>query len=288
MRTYLTVVFLGIVSLVFSQKPTIPFYFEELTSPQMAEAIQLSGKTCIIPLGILEKHGPHLPVGTDLLESRELTRRAVSTEYAVVFPQYYFGQIFEAKHQPGVIAYSNQLVWNILQETCDELARNGFEKIILVNGHGGNNSFLPYFCQSQLASKKNYAVYLFTPDENDEYNQKIKSMRKSKGPDQHAGETETATMLTHRPDLVHLDAANSQSGEDQNRLKLDFAYTGIWWYAKFPNHYSGDGKVAAKELGEYIYSFNTDQLVKMIRSVKADAQTLLLQKEFYDRAIAPK
>ena len=153
MRTYLTVVFLGIVSLVFSQKPTIPFYFEELTSPQMAEAIQLSGKTCIIPLGILEKHGPHLPVGTDLLESRELTRRAVSTEYAVVFPQYYFGQIFEAKHQPGVIAYSNQLVWNILQETCDELARNGFEKIILVNGHGGNNSFLPYVSRSLLLKK---------------------------------------------------------------------------------------------------------------------------------------
>lgn len=284
MKTLFTLLFLLCSALLFGQKSALPFFFEELTSPQVEEALKRSGKTVIIPMGILEKHGPHLPLGTDMLESRELARRAVIQEYAVVFPYYYFGQIYEAKHQPGIIAYSNKLVWDILQETCDELARNGFEKIILVNGHGGNNSFLPYFCQSQLAQKKNYAVFLFSPDENEEYNQKILSMRKSKGPDQHAGETETATMLTHRPDLVHLDAANTESGEDQNRLSIPFAYTGIWWYAKFPNHYSGNGKVATKELGEYIYKFTSDQLVKMIQAVKADTQTLELQKEFYEKA----
>lgn len=288
MKRNFIILFLSFSSLVFGQKTSIPFYFEELTSPQMEEALKLSGKTIIIPLGILEKHGPHLPVGTDILESRELTRRAVTNEYAVVFPPYYFGQIFEAKHQPGVIAYSSDLVWDILQETCDELGRNGFQKIILVNGHGGNNSFLPYFCQAQLAGKKNYAVFLFTPDESDEYNQKILSMRKSKGPDQHAGETETSTMLTHRPDLVHLDVAGSQNGEDQKRLSIPYAYTGIWWYAKFPNHYSGNGKVATKELGEYIYQFNTDQLVKMIRAVKADTRTIELQNEFYNKTDHPK
>lgn len=284
MKTLFTILLLSCCAVLFSQKATLPFFFEELTSPQVEEALKRSGKTVIIPMGILEKHGPHLPLGTDMLESRELARRAVIQEYAVVFPYYYFGQIYEAKHQPGIIAYSNKLVWDILQETCDELARNGFEKIILVNGHGGNNSFLPYFCQSQLAQKKNYAVFLFSPDENEEYNQKILSMRKSKGPDQHAGETETATMLTHRPDLVHLDVANSESGEDLNRLSIPFAYTGIWWYAKFPNHYSGNGKVATKELGEYIYKFTSDQLVKMIQAVKADTKTLELQNEFYEKA----
>lgn len=284
MKVLLTTLILCLYLSANGQKANLSFYFEELTSPQFEEALILSSKTVIIPLGILEKHGPHLPVGTDIMEARELTRRAVSKEYAVVFPPYYFGQIYEAKHQPGVIAYSNKLIWDMLQETCDELARNGFEKIILVNGHGGNNSFLPFFCQSQLANKKNYAVFLFSPDESDEYNKKITEMRRSKGPDQHAGETETATMLTHRPDLVHLEAAESQSGSDQNRLSLPYAYTGIWWYAKFPNHYSGNGKVATKELGEYIYQYNTDQLIKMIQAVKADTKTLMLQNEFYEKA----
>lgn len=284
MKVLLTTLILCLYLSANGQKANLSFYFEELTSPQFEEALKLSSKTVIIPMGILEKHGPHLPVGTDILEARELTRRAVSKEYAVIFPHYYFGQIYEAKHQPGVIAYSNKLIWDMLQETCDELARNGFEKIILVNGHGGNNSFLPFFCQSQLANKKNYAVFLFSPDESAEYNKKITVMRKSKGPDQHAGETETATMLTHRPDLVHLEAAESQSGSDQNRLSLPYAYTGIWWYAKFPNHYSGNGKVATKELGEYIYQYNTDQLIIMIQAIKADTKTLMLQNEFYEKA----
>jgi creatinine amidohydrolase len=284
MKTLLTTLLVSIFISASGQKATLPFYLEELTSPQVKEALMLSAKTVIIPLGVLEKHGPHLPIGTDILESRELARRAVTREYAVVFPPYYFGQIFEAKHQPGIIAYSNKLLWDILQETCDELARNGFEKIILVNGHGGNNSFLPYFCQSQLASKKNYAVFLFTPEQSTEYNQKLNAMRKSKIPDQHAGETETSTMLTHRPDLVKLEVAGSESGEDQNRLSIPNAYTGIWWYAKFPNHYSGDAKVATKELGEFIYQNKSDQLVKMIQAVKADNKTLMLQNEYHEKA----
>ena len=51
----------------------------------------------------------------------------------------------------------------MLQETCDEISRNGFEKIIIVNGHGGNNDLLKYFCMSQLSEKRNYAIYLFQP-----------------------------------------------------------------------------------------------------------------------------
>ena len=49
-------------------------------------------------------------------------------------------------------------------------------------------------------------------------------------------------MLAHRPDLVHMDRAEDQSGEDQKRLShLKHAYTGIWWYASQPNHYRGYG-----------------------------------------------
>ena len=56
-----------------------------------------------------------------------------------MFPEYYFGQIFEAKHEPGTIAYSAKLQLALLQETTDEMSRNGCKKILIVNGHGGNN-----------------------------------------------------------------------------------------------------------------------------------------------------
>src|SRR5216684_5113511 len=65
--------------------------WEELTAAEFRDAIQLSKGTCLLPFGILEKHGPHLPLGTDLLNVRYASLQAASQEYAVVFPEYYFG-----------------------------------------------------------------------------------------------------------------------------------------------------------------------------------------------------
>ena len=78
----------------------------------------------------------------------------------MVFPEYYFGQIFEAKHEPGTVAYSRGLQLQLLQETTDEMARNGCKKVIIVNVHGGNNSLLPYFAQTQLEAPHDYVVYV--------------------------------------------------------------------------------------------------------------------------------
>jgi creatinine amidohydrolase len=261
--------------------------YEELTAVDFLKAIEKSGGTCMIALGILEKHGPHLPLGTDMIDSREVALRAADKEYTLVFPPYYVGQIFEAKHQPGTIAYSQPLMWQFLQETCDELARNGIKKIILVNGHGGNTSFLQYFGQAQLAARKDYAVYLFQPSPDPMVAEKIKKLRKTDFGG-HADENETATMLSHRPELVHLDQAKTQSGADQNRLpELHNAYTGIWWYARYPNHYAGDGSPATRELGELLLNSNAAQLAQMIGEVKRDTKVLELQNKFYDQAEKP-
>jgi creatinine amidohydrolase len=260
--------------------------YEELSAPEFVQAVARSGSTCLLPLGILEKHGPHLPLGTDLLDCREVSFRAARQEYTIVFPAYYVGQIFEARHQPGTIAYSTQLMLNILQETCDELARNGIKKIILVNGHGGNEHFLRFFCQSQLAAKKDYAVYLFDPPDFSS-DATLKRLRKTTL-DGHAGEMETSTILAHRPDLAHPERSGEESGEDLKRLAdLKYAYTGIWWYASQPNHYRGDGSYGNKGEGETILKLEAGFLAEMIRSVKNDAVTLRLQNEFFEGAASP-
>ena len=265
---------------------TLPVRWEELTAPDFVAAVEHASGTAIVPLGIIEKHGPHLPLGTDLLDVRELVTRAAKQEYAVVFPPYYFGQIFEARHQPGTVSYSERLIWDVLQETVDEIARNGIKKIILVNGHGGNNSFLPFFCQSQLARRRDYAIYLFQPQDDAAAGAEIQKLRKTEM-DLHAGEVETSTMLVHRPELVHPERAGMQSGTDQARLALPDTYTAIWWYARFPNHYAGDGRPANRELGEKVIEASAKQLAAMIRAVKADTTVLELQKRFYDEADKP-
>ena len=266
---------------------TLPFKMEELTSPQFNKAVALAGGVCVIPMGVIEKHGPHLPLGTDMFEAREIAFRAAKKEYAIVFPPYFMGQIFEAKHQAGALAYSNELLWKMLEETCNELSRNGIKKIILKNGHGGNDSFLQYFCQSQLASRKDYIVVLFREGNDPVNGPEIKSLKKATI-DGHAGEEETSMMSVIRPDLVDLAVIKTQSGLNQKRLdKMPFGYTGIWWYANYPNHYASDVAQPNKRLGELLLEGEAGQLAVLIKYLKNNNTVEELQEEFYKRAESP-
>ena len=258
--------------------------WEELTAEDFRAAIQQSKGTCLLPFGILEKHGPHLPLGTDLLNVRYAALHAAEQEFAVVFPEYYFGQIFEAKHEPGTVAYSMELQLKLLQETTDEMARNGCKKVVIVNGHGGNEHLLPYFAQAQMASPKDYVVYAL----DGERSRPGGPAKKSTGVDYHAGENESSNTLYTHPELTHIDRAKRESGSDQKRQNLpEFLYTGIWWYARFPEHYSGDGSVATKELGEWNVQGWISTIVEAIRAVKADDASLKIQNEFYEKSKHP-
>jgi creatinine amidohydrolase len=287
MRTIVaTFIFMLFLEVVPAQK--LPYKMEELTAPDFVKAVAESAETCILPIGVFEKHGPHMPLGTDLLSAREIACRAVQQEYAVVFPWYYFSQINEARHQPGTVAYSPDLIWKILQETLNELNRNGFKKIIIVNGHGGNNAFLNYFGMAQLSEKRNYALYIFQSSEDPEVVKKAEEITFHDPFDQHAGNTETSSMLNIVPQLVHKERAGDQSGVDQQRMKeLKNMSSGIWWYARFPNHYSGDGSKASPEAGKLLNDHDVNQLVETIRKVKADKVVPELQNQFYKDAENP-
>jgi len=271
-----------------AQTPTpqskLSVHWEELTAADFRDGIHRSHGTCLLPFGILEKHGPHLPLGTDLLDVRYAALHAAEKEYALVFPEYYFGQIAEARHEPGTIAYSREMQLTLLQETTDEMARNGCKKIIIVNGHGGNERLLPYFAQTQLDKPHDYVVYVFdkrSPETGG-------PAKKSSIINWHAGEDETSKMMIARPDTVHIDRATSESGTDQHRQNLpEDVYTGIWWYARFPGHYSGEGSVATQELGKFQMDWWIDAVVKTIRAVKADDVSLKLQNEFYEKSRHP-
>jgi creatinine amidohydrolase len=211
---------------------------------------------------------------------------AAAEEYAVIFPEYYVGQIAEAIHQPGTIAYSPRLQLDMLEETVSEMARNGCNKIILVNGHGGNTAMLQYFVQTQLASPRDYIVYAIlgglTAD--------LPEAAGPSGPgvDGHAGEGETSNTMFSRPDLAHPDRATTESGADQARLDLpEGVYTAIWWYASFPNHYGGNAAGATAARGEATMRAMARRLAENIRAIKQDEVAPRLQREFFERMVIP-
>lgn len=264
---------------------TLPSRWEELTASDWEMALEKSDSTCILPIGILEKHGPHGPIGSDLIKVRQWSARATKKEYAVVFPDYFYGQINEAKQQYGTFSLPSSLVMELLEATCKEIGRNGFKKIIIVNGHGGNPQMISYFIQNQLEKKRDYAVYFFDPKTPKDVAEKASQLRKSEAKfDMHGGENETSSLLYLRPDLVKLDKSTSESGENQNRLQLsNDLYTAIWWYAAYPNHYAGKAEVSSIELGKLLTDSIIESLVNAIKAVKEDKQTLKLQDEYFSK-----
>ena len=264
----------------------LPARWDELTASDWPKALEKSASTCILPIGILEKHGPHAPIGSDLIHVREWSARATNREYAVVFPDYFYGQIYEARHQPGTFALPPRVVWDMLEATCDEIGRNGFKKIVIVNGHGGNTALIQYFAQTQLDSPKDYVVYslsaLGTP-------QTAAAAPSRPGVDGHAGEGEIANLMASRPELAHPERSSTESGADLSRLELpDGVYTAIWWYARFPNHYGGDSAGATAARGEAIADGAAARIANAIRAIKRDETGPRLQREFFERAAKPR
>ena len=271
-----------------AQAQALSTNWEELTAEDFVRALDQAKGVCILPFGIIEKHGPTGPMGTDLLNVRFATFEAVKQEYGIVFPEYYFGQIFEAKHQPGTIAYSTHLQLEVLQETTAEMGRNGCKKVVIISGHGGNTNLIQFFAQSTLETPKDYVVYAITNTNPDGSVAPAGSQPSKLGVDGHAGEAEISTVMAHRPDLVHLERAGEESGRDQGRLDVPSnVYTGIWWYAKFPNHYQGDAAGATAARGKALMQQRVSSIVTAVRAIKADQSGPRLQKEFFDESQKP-
>ncbi len=267
--------------------------WEELTAKNFAKAVTECGGVCLLPLGVIEKHGDHLPLGTDMFTGVNMCRRAAKKEAAIVFPYYFFGQIAEATHYPGTLALPHKMLMENLLAVCDEIGRNGLKKIVIVSSHGGNNYFLPFFAQEFPRLNRDYCVYVTgTMGFKEEQAKRFEEAAGTTEFGFHAGLTETSMIMHLRPDLVHMDEMDARDCADLGRLKNGGVQdkglmTGFNWYASFPNHFAGDPSPAKPELGALLAEMVVDNLVEVIKAVKDDEVTPKLAKEFSARMQNP-
>jgi creatinine amidohydrolase len=234
-------------------------------------------------MGVLEKHGNHLPLGTDYLNAHVVAVQAAEKEPAVVFPPFYFGKIFEARCFPGTIALPPVLLLELLDAVLDEIGRNGFKKIILYSAHDGNPHLLGYLVGLQLWREKPYVVYVPGTRLTPERLERMKAHFDTGGG--HGGEWETSTVLTHSPEMVRMKTIPDEPADSLNRLEhLGGLSTATGWYARYPEHYAGDARTATAEKGKAFIEAMADTLVEYIVAVKADRVAPALQDEFFRRA----
>jgi creatinine amidohydrolase len=255
--------------------------WENLTGPDFEAGVSRAGGVCILPIGVLEYHGPHLPLGTDSLHSHAVARAAAEVEPAVVFPSYHFGVNVETKHYPGGIVIKDELLMPLLENICDEISRNGLKKIVLLSGHGGNRYWLPLFVQLMLDKEKDYVPYYVKHLDLEAISRQVLETKV----DGHAGEFETSISLHCFPDLVELEAADADDWwSPQERLAhLPELYTPADWASNFPEHCAGDPRPATAEKGKALFDAEVAAMVKLLGAIKEDQAASAVYAEFGER-----
>ena len=257
--------------------------WEHLT-PAEFKKLAKEEQVCILPIGSLERHGEHMPYGTDAIVAHTIACRAAEQEPCVVFPPYWFGQVHEAACFAGTINFPTELLLKMLETLLDQIAQNGFKKILILNGHGGNRHFLEYFAMSQLDREVDYTLYISFVVGGPHF-RALDIWEKPGGG--HADESETSMIMAAAPGTVKMDcqpyAEPILPKGDLAHLKENGIHTGLWWYGDYPENVTGTPSAATQEKGEAAISASVEDLVDVIRTVKADTAAPRLQKEFYVR-----
>ena len=261
--------------------------WEALTAADLQTAARTHG-VCVINFAVLEKHADHLPLGTDLFIGHQIACRAAQREPAVVFPPYYFGKVYEATCYPGAIALEPRLLLDLALNLFREIARNGFKKILLHNSHGGNWAFLRFLTQCNIAEACDYTLYLpetFVPPHHAEAHNALCAIP----PDEHAGAVETALMLALLPEHVRTEKTPAEDAAPRQRLQhLPGIFTGVSWYANYPDHYAGNAASnATQEQGGQLVELYTRILAERIKAVKEDRRAPALKAHFEEQRRNP-
>ncbi len=244
--------------------------WEELTSAEIG-ALDRDRTVVILPVGSVEQHGNHLPLGTDTMLAQAVSLAAADANGdAVVMPPPWYG--FSAHHMrfPGSVTLRPETFMAVVEDMVAALVRHDFRRILIVNGHGGNSGLIDVLASTlghaHYGAARIAALTYFTLAR-----EPISKLRKSKpGGMGHACEFETSMVQHIRPELVKIDRAETTYPDPGSRyLTTDLlGAQAIRLYHDFgdlsPTGTLGDPAYASPEAGKAFFAAVTDELVAFI------------------------
>lgn len=276
-----------------------------MTSEEIEKMCEESKGVCILPMGCVEKHGLHMPLGSDVLEASSIAYEASKLETVCVAPDFIFGDVPEmSPNMPaGTVTLTVETEMILLEEICDQIARNGFKKILINNCHGGNDNLIKQFMRKLTNVKKDYVVALYVgtikepicphymaslllengsgyiPELTTEDEELLIKYHKEEMKTGHACMTECALVMAIAPDSVHLDRLGIESGLSNHKADY-FAEAGIrikdgGWGINTPYSFSGNDPVGCNErIGKAALRISAELLAKAVKVYKDDENVL--------------
>ena len=224
--------------------------WSEMTAPQIQQAAR-EGAIAVLPIGAIEQHGPHLPVGADCLIGQACVEGALAAVQAkqmfLLLPHISYGLSVEHDGYPGTLTLSAQTVLSVLTEVGASVAVAGIKHLVIVTGHGGNEHIIEVAAREIRRTRRLnvFCIELFRCMDGLEVSDD----------DIHAGQFETSVMLHLKPELVdvpRIDESLACSRELWAQLADHSAYVTQTWLTA---DVAADGVVgaphtASRELGE--------------------------------------
>jgi creatinine amidohydrolase len=235
--------------------------WEDLTMPGF-ETLRQHTQTVILPLGSVEEHGSHLPLGTDTFHALEVARRAANFTPVVVAPPVYYGVCRSTREHPGTLSLSGDTLRSLLLDLGREFYRTGLRNLVFISGHAGGThiSAIIEAGEQLLTELPEVRVAVVNILELlREVLQEQPDLVRTSG-DSHAGEVETAVMLTAHPDLVQGTAPEEWPSFPKYVLVRDkrrYWPGGVW----------GNPAPASAAQGEEILRAEALRLSKLISSL---------------------
>ncbi|CCC81007.1 creatininase family protein [Thermoproteus tenax] len=167
----------------------------ELTWPEFERADKT---VALLPTGIVEAHGPHLPLGTDALMAVYLAEEAAKRTGALLLPPVWYGNTYVLDRFPGTISISSETLYRLYRDIFREVARNGVKRLVVVNGHGGNVDALN-MAAKEVARETDLTIVVVNwwIDLAKEARRRVLET-----PEGHAAEDETSEVMAAYPHLV--------------------------------------------------------------------------------------
>jgi creatinine amidohydrolase len=171
-------------------------------------------KTVLVPTGVVEQHGYHLPLGTDIIVAQEIARMASEMTGCFVAPAVHYS--FSGGMLPGTINISPQTFSLVLMDIFRSLITQGFANIVVVPGHGGTEAVRAIYDAAENFQRlspglEGKAIAVFRGVESKVFPEA--SRRAGGKPDYHAGLSETSLIMHFRPDLAQMERAEQDRAD---------------------------------------------------------------------------
>jgi len=249
-------------------------YMERMTYPQV-ERLAARTDLVLLPVGPPEAHGPHLPVGTDIIAAHELSERAarelaaggIECLIAPLLP-YCLAQV--ASPFPGTVTVRAEVVAALVADICRSLARSGFRRILVVSGHAEEENLAALRAGSEQTGKALVEVSRWYADALPGLLHLLKEDHPEY--DVHAGEWETALVLLRAPELVDREALDALPPNWETRNISERRAAGARTFPELgaPQAYCGDPRqatpVTAKSLYAALGKFVAEEGVSLLHS----------------------